>query len=110
MRLLIEADEFGRSVCRIAGGEGEAMIRGADPAAARADLLAALDGVETGGYSECFWREPDGEYRWIFRRDGGRVRIVVLRSSGTITGWEHVFAGEEELAAFAKLVRDGVAA
>jgi hypothetical protein len=110
MRLSIEADEFGRLVCRIADGRSEAAVRSADPAAARADMLAALDGFESDGYSECFWREPNGEYRWIFRQEGVWVRIVVLRSAGTMTGWEHVFSGEEQLAGFAEMLRDEVSA
>ena len=110
MRLSIEMDEFGRLVCTITDWRSEAAIRTADPAAARADLLSALEGVESDGYSECFWREPNGEYRWVFRREGDRVRIAVLRSTGTMTGWEHVFSGEEQLAGFAEMLRDEVSA
>lgn len=110
MRLSVEADEFGRLVCRVADGVAEASIRAAAPAAARAELLAAVEGVARDGYSECYWRELDGEYRWIFRQEGRRVRIAVLRSIGTLTGWEHVFSGEEELEAFAEMVRKRMAA
>jgi hypothetical protein len=44
----------------------------------------------------------------MFRRAGEKVRIAVLWSAGTLTGWEHVFWPECDFEAFAGQVREEV--
>jgi hypothetical protein len=93
-------DEFGRLTCALADEQTAAVVTASDPVEARTGLLAALDKVRESGMAECFWHESMGEYRWVFRRDGDRLRVAVLWSAGTVTGWEHVFWTECDPQAF----------
>jgi hypothetical protein len=87
-------DRFGRLISVLRDENGSATISASDPAEAIASLAGALREASLTGTAECRWKEHDGEYRWMFRAHGGRMRIVVLWSSGTLTGWEHVLWSE----------------
>ena len=108
MRLTIRSDDFGRMICAIASGESEAVVTSAEFSDAAAALSKAIDELESGGTSECYWPEGVGEYRWVFRRVEDRVRIVVLWSTGTMTGWEHVFWAETGYDPFVAQIRAGL--
>jgi hypothetical protein len=41
----------------------------------------------------------------MFRRDDKAVEAVVLWSSGTVTGWQHVFRASDELSSLVDNVR-----
>ncbi len=99
MPLSIQTDEFGRMICAISG-KTEATVTCADFEEAAAGLQNALDQTAATGLGECYWPEGVGEYRWVFRRVDSNIRVAVLWSEGTMTGWEHVFWGEEPLDAF----------
>ena len=58
------------------------------------ELNVAVESAISHGQGECFWHEETGDYRWLFRQEGSIMRIAVLRSSGTLTGWEHRFWAE----------------
>jgi predicted enzyme related to lactoylglutathione lyase len=45
----------------------------------------------------------------MLRREGDRVRIAVLWSTGALTGWEHVFSSETDFGAFAAEIRSQLA-
>jgi hypothetical protein len=81
------------------------VVTASDRPQAIAGLSAAIDTLERNGIAECYWHEGGGEYRWVFRRDLSRVRVAVLWSAGTLTGWEHVFWSECDLNLFLALVR-----
>ncbi len=83
-----------------------ATVTASDCTAASSALMDAVDGAAASGYGECYWRHTSGEYRWMLRRDGEKVRIAVLWSNGTLTGWEHVFWSECGFEPFASLVRE----
>ena len=88
MQVAFSAGEFGRLVCSLTHGGREAAITAADLPGAVADFRAAFDDALRDGVGECYWREGGGEYRWVFRKDGGNIRVAVLWSNGTLTGWE----------------------
>ena len=94
MDLLIERDLAGRFICTLVDEACTATVTSSNVAEAAATLTAALDETRETGYGECFWSEQGGDYRWMFRREDDRVAVVVLWSSGVITGWEHVFRSE----------------
>jgi hypothetical protein len=100
--LTVRTDDFGRLVCTARVDGREAVVTATDVPAASADLLAALDQARATGFGECFWLTEAGDYRWIFRRAGDRVTVVALRSSGTITGWQHVIYTETAFEPFAR--------
>ncbi len=110
MDVLIAKDHYGRLVCTLCPRGRAAVVTASDPAAAAGSLLDALDEVQQTGYAECFWPEPNGEYRWMFRRAGDTLTVVVLWSIGTLTGWDHVVDAETDFAGFASQVRGGLAA
>ena len=58
------------------------------------DLRQAVASAVSHGCGECFWHEAAGDYRWLFRREGSTMRIVILWSIGTLTGWENRFWAE----------------
>lgn len=94
MRLAIQTDDFGRMICSVSHGDETAVVTAADFAKASSDLWDALDQLETSGLAECYCLESTGEYRWVFRRIGENIRVAVMWSIGTMTGWEHVFWAE----------------
>lgn len=108
MQLSFGTDEFGRLTCALADGEDQATVTAANLAGAAGDLAAALRDTAADGCSECYWMEGGGEYRWVFRREGDKVRVVVLWSAGTLTGWVHIFSSECELDALTSQVQDGL--
>ena len=108
MQISLGADQLGRLVCAIAEGSEGATVTASDLPEAAAGLLAAIETVKTSGMSECYWHEGGGEYRWVFRRMDDDVRIAVLWSAGTLTGWEHVFWAETNLAEFDRIVHEEI--
>jgi len=107
MQLSLASDEFGRVTCLITNGPEKGIATSSDPGSATA-LLQAIESAEHSGSGECFWPEGGGEYRWVFRRDGDAVRIALMWSIGTMTGWEHVFWGECPIAHISALIRQQV--
>jgi hypothetical protein len=102
----VEIDENGRLICTIEENGQRAIVTSASAASAVEELVAALESARADGYGECQWDEAAGEYRWMFRRNGEQLTVVVLWSSGVITGWEHVFRTECEFESFVAMVRD----
>lgn len=88
--ITIDTDSTGRLIATFAEDGHEAIATASNIPDAAEDLLAAVLEAETGGYGECRWIEAGGEYWWMLRRDGARGTLVVLWSSGTVTGWQHV--------------------
>ena len=99
MDVRIETDARGRVICTLRDDETETEVTTSDAPAAGQALLEAVDSAAAVGIGECVWREPGGEYRWLFKLEGGRLTVVVLWSSGTLTGWQHVFRAECDPAA-----------
>ena len=98
MDLMFETDEYHRIICTLVDAAQSATVTASNVPEAAEDLWDALQSAASSGLGECFWQEQAGVYRWLFRRDGDRVTLVVLWSTGTITGWEHVFRSECDLA------------
>lgn len=94
MDIMLTIDEDGHLECTLVDRDDTATIRAADPHGATADLEAALADAAEGGYGECLWPLTDGAYKWLFRRHDDTTDVVVIWSSGVITGWEHVFRSE----------------
>ncbi len=108
MTARFEREEFERIACHLERGAIHAVATASQPEAAIADMRTALDSLEQNGHGECFWTEAAGQYRWAFRREGGKARIALLWSAGVMTGWEHVFWAEEELAETLRELRQGL--
>jgi hypothetical protein len=106
MPLAIETDDFGRMICSLIEGPKTALVTAAAFAKASSDLWDALDQVEPRGLGECYWAENTGEYRCVFRRTGENIRVAVMWSIGTMTGWEHVFWAECEAGGFLAQARE----
>jgi hypothetical protein len=98
-------DQFGRLTCDVSNGPESAVVTASDRSRAIADLSASIDALEQNGIGECYWLEAAGEYRWVFRRIGQRVRLAILWSAGTVTGWQHVFWTESDLEFIVQLLR-----
>lgn len=108
MDLMLQIDGKGHLVCTLVDGADTATVVAADPADAAQDLEAALADARESGYGECVWPLTDGEYKWMFRRESGRLEVVVLWSSGTLTGWEHVFRSSDDAAELDRQIGDAV--
>jgi hypothetical protein len=87
----LHAEPSGRYICHISDEVEATTVTASNVPDAGDDLLAAVDEAGRSGFGECFWAEPGGEYRWMFRREEDAVTVVVLWSSGTVMGWQHVF-------------------
>ena len=96
-------------ICSVSEGATEAVVTCASLDDASTSLQNALDQLAATGMGECYWPEGVGEYRWVFRRVNDKVRVAVLWSGGTITGWEHVFWGETDLERFVAEARGELA-
>jgi len=110
MEVTLKGDSYGRVVGTIAHNGAHATVTGSDPGSALSELQAAVESAVTEGLGECFWHESMGEYRWLFRREGGAMRVAVLWSIGTLTGWEHRFWAECDAVAFRDTMRAAIEA
>jgi hypothetical protein len=110
MQVALVGDSFGRAVGTIEHNGAHATVTSSDPDSAITDLRVAVESAVTDDFGECFWHEATGEYRWLFRREGGRMRVVVLWSMGTLTGWEHRFWAECDAADFRDTMRAAIEA
>ena len=99
MDFSLTIDDAGRFVARLSDQDTTAIVTSS----------SAVDDARDTGYGECLWEEQGGDYRWMFRLTGERLIVVALWSTGTLTGWEHVFRGECDPAWFADRVRDALA-
>lgn len=110
MDAAFETDPFGRLICTLTHGETHATVTSSDKGAAAGSLLQAIEDLLATGAGECFWQEAGGDYRWMLKRDGDTVNMVVLWSTGTLTGWEHLFWGQGQAETFASDFRRKVSA
>jgi hypothetical protein len=110
MNITMTMEEPARLVATLREGETETAAHGAHGKAAATELLRAIEEARTTGYGECFWHEVTGQYWWMFRREETRVEVVVLWSSGAVTGWQHVFRATDEIGWLADRVREQLAA
>jgi len=92
--LAFQRHPSGGLIGTLGDGTTSATIGAAEVDRALADVLLAVDEAQRQPFSECFWPVPGGEYRWMFRRNGDEVTVVVLWSAGTVPGWQHVFRAE----------------
>jgi hypothetical protein len=106
----ITPDEFGGLVCSLRDESNEGVVRATNPQEAAADLTGALDNVAQGLTGECFWLRESGDYRWLIKRTGDKVRLVVLWCTGAMTGWENVFWADTEWPALESALRAQLAA
>lgn len=109
MQCQFETEPSGRLLCRIQDADGEHLVAAAAPQDALAEMSAALDALESGGSADCYWSDANSEYRWIFKRDGGRVRLAVLRLTGVVPGYQHVAWVEEDAATLLTSLRTALA-
>jgi hypothetical protein len=94
MQVALNCDLFGRVVGAIANNGAQATVTSSDSVSAMKDLRQAVASAVTHGHGKCFWHEAVGDYRWLFRREGSTMRVAILWSIGTLTGWEHRFWAE----------------
>ncbi len=99
MDLMLAIDDRGHLACTLVDRTDTATVLAAAPDDATADLQAAIADAVESGYGECIWPLTDGEYRWLFRRNGDTTDVVVMWSSGVITGYEHVFRSQMDVRA-----------
>ena len=98
-------DDFGGLVCNLADESNTGVVRATNAQEAIDDLTGALDNVAAGRTGECFWLRESGDYRWLIKRTGENVRLVVLWCTGAMTGWENVFWADTEWAALEPAMR-----
>ena len=111
MTIDLHKDEFGRLTCELFDDKTHAIITASNSAEAHHGLLDAIRSVRSTGNGECYWNEASGQYRWVLRKlDAGQLRIAILWSTGTVTGWEHAFWSEAPLDAFTEAIEAGLLA
>ena len=91
---LVFATDSGHLVCDLDDGVTHVTVMATAPDRAAADFLAAVEEAREHEIAECYWHEPDGDYRWIFRRHGDTFDVAVMWCSGVMTGWQHVFRAD----------------
>jgi hypothetical protein len=110
MQLMLSGDSLGRVVGAIAHNGAQATVTGSDGFSAVADLRTAVESAVADGLGECFWQEAMVEYRWLFHREGNVMRIAILSSLGTLTGWEHLFWAECDVEEFQNVMHKAIEA
>jgi hypothetical protein len=105
MRFSLDVDDFGRLACLLGDDTEQRTVFAADPLPALEGLRAAIEDAEKDGMGECFWLVSEGEYRWVLRRDGARLRLAVLHCRSVAIGFEHVYWGESDWADSSGLMR-----
>jgi hypothetical protein len=101
--------EFDLLRCTVTDGKVTATLSASNTEDATEELLGALDAASCNGVGECFWPRASGVYRWLIRREQNAARLVVLWSTGTMTGWESLFWAECDWTGLEQLLRDGIA-
>lgn len=109
LELELRYDDLRRVLASLTSGKSHATVTSSAAAEAIADLAAAFEDTVRDGCGECYWPEGGGDYRWLFRRNGERVSVVVLWCANPVTGWEHVFWGETGWEEFQHTLRGAVA-
>jgi hypothetical protein len=109
MDLSLDIDDAGRFVATLSNDGGQPALVTASNLNAADDLLAAIEDARDTGLGECFWEEQAGEYRWMLRTGDEETTVVVLWSTGVVTGWEHVFRGACPLDWLAARIREALA-
>ncbi|MBI5086441.1 MAG: hypothetical protein HZB13_17835 [Acidobacteria bacterium] len=109
MTISLSLDEHQNLVSRLTDDQTETTASAADAPEALAALSEALDALEQDGFGECFWSQASGEYRWVFRRLDGRVRLAVLWCASVAVGFQHVYWGEAELEPWVSALRAEIA-
>lgn len=94
LTLQLRLDDPGRVIAELSCGASRATVTSSAAGEAIADLAAAWEDTVRDGCGECYWPEGGGDYRWLFRRNGERVSVVLLWCANPVTGWEHVFWAE----------------
>jgi hypothetical protein len=110
MDLRLETDRHGRLVAHLTDGTVENSVTAAHGEVAGLALLEAIDRARADGFGECFWQESGGMFWWMLRRDAGQLEVVVLWSSGTVTGWQHVVRAMTDADAFCARAAEQIAA
>jgi hypothetical protein len=110
MQVTLRGDSFGRVVGTIVYHGAETTVTGSDHDSAIRDLRVAVESALTHGHGECFWHEAMVDYRWLFRREGSTMRIVIVQSAGTLTGWEHCLWAECGVEEFGDMMRGAIEA
>jgi hypothetical protein len=109
MDLTLRIVDAGYLQCEISHGESRASFVAWDCDQGLAGLVQALDDLTVNGIGECFWQQPAGCFRWLFRQEADRLRIAVISSTGVVTGWEHVFWAEGPCAEWCEQIRHAAA-
>lgn len=110
MHVSMSLGQANRLECRLTEGERTVVLYASDADAAIDQVLVALDEASRTGHGECVWATELGDYRLAFRRQDDRVLVVALRSTGTLTGWQHLLRAETPFQPFAEQVRSAMAA
>jgi hypothetical protein len=105
MDVSLAAERPDRLIATLRDGRQEAVVTASYGRTAGSELLDALAHADRDGYGECFWHEQAGQYWWLFRRTKRTVEVAVLWSSGTVTGWQHVFRATDDLDTLADRLR-----
>lgn len=108
MILSLTREAHGVLEARLRDGDVDATVTSVHGHRAAAALVDAVEEAGRTGYGECFWPEPTGQYWWMFRQEDARLEVVVLWSSGAVTGWRHVFRAADEASWLRDRVRDEV--
>jgi hypothetical protein len=109
LALELRLDDLGRVIAELRCGASQATVTAAKAGEAIADLAAAWEDTVRDGCGECYWPEGGGDYRWLFRRSGDCVSVVVLWCVNPITGWEHIFWAETGWDMFQETLRGAIA-
>ena len=109
MNFIVETATPQRIVGRLRDGTLETEVSAWGTERAVQLLVTALETARDDGYGECFWPEMTGQYWWMCRREGSRLEVVVLWSSGAGTGWQHVYRATDEIEYFIDCVLEQLA-
>jgi hypothetical protein len=105
MNFAFEADPAGRLLCRLEDADGPHLISSAGAAPAQAELIAALEDLESSASAECYWQDDACDYRWVFKREGEHLKLAILRLTGVCPGYQHVAWTEEPASALLSTLR-----
>lgn len=98
------ADE-GLLVCDLTHNGQHLTLRPVQAGRSLEAFAAALEDLMANGLAECFWEQPYGVYRWMFRQNGENLLVAVNWSTGVVTGWEHVFWAEGPCGSWSEKLR-----
>jgi hypothetical protein len=80
LRITLDNPDSGWAFARLTDGDKELVLTGPQtPTDAIADLVEAVERLQTETSTDCYWSQEPGELHWKLSRAGSELEIEILK-------------------------------